>query len=97
MDTKTPEILVGEDVRQIAARKARYGHRTWISWKGRDGQQYAARCTPETVKQAMLATGTQNKFMLYAPNGAAGMLVWWGLAAMWLRNAKAGLTHYYFD
>lgn len=90
------DILTGNDAPAAAKRKARYGHHAWITWKSRDGQKYAARCTPETVKMAMLASGTQGKFVKYQASDSTGMIVDWSLDAMWLRHAKAGI-YWHFE
>lgn len=50
--------ISGKDAAQKAFHNARYGHRRWIVWTGRDEITYADRCTPVTVKDAMLAVGT---------------------------------------
>lgn len=79
----------GDDATIVARRKARYGHRSWIVWKDKKGQKFAARCTPEAVKAAMLACGTQGKFVREYADGT-GMVVSWSLGAMWLKSAKSG-------
>ena len=86
-----PDIYIGDDAGQVARTKSRYGHRSWIVWKARDGKKCAARCSPETVKLAMLASGTQGEFVKYQANDSTGMMVDWSMAAMWLRSAKAGV------
>lgn len=51
--------IIGENIGQIVANKARYGHRTWVMYLGRDGLWHGARATADTLKRAMLATGTK--------------------------------------
>ena len=84
-------IYDGDNPAVFARRKARYGHRDWLVWTGRDGKRYAALRTVEGIKQAMLATGTQGYFTCYVANTGTGMVVTWQIAAMWLRN----VIHYH--
>lgn len=89
MTTMKSNYYTGDDAREFAARKAQYGHKNWIVWQDKSGQWVAAVRTAETVKQAMLATGTQGKFRAYLCESFPWH-VDWSLAAMWLRNLKKG-------
>lgn len=82
-------LYIGNDAREVAAKKARYGHKNWIVWQDKQGQWVAGLRTAETVKQAMLATGTQGVFRAYLCDQWAARIDW-SLAAMWLRNLKKG-------
>ena len=75
--------MTPQDAHNLAARKARYAHQTWIAWGSN-----AARATPETIKAAMLATGTQGNFTGYM--GTTGFKIGWGMALIWRNNARIG-------
>lgn len=76
---KQPEIIVGDGAAEHARRYARFGKTDWIFWVGKDEVPCAAKLTSNTIKQAMLATGTQKRFMLYEGkmNGNALIIWWW--------------------
>lgn len=81
------DVYTGKDVGQLVRRKAKYGHRDWLFWKDRNGEPCAALCTKDSIKAAMLASGTQGVFLLYSRYGGS-MLGSWSLGALWLRNAR---------
>lgn len=92
MRANTALYYTGDDAREFATKKARYGHKDWIVWQDKSGQWVAALRTAESVKQAMLATGTQGIFRTYLScDPSFPMYVDWPLAAMWLRHLKKGL------
>lgn len=63
---------------QDAVRKARFGHRDWIAYKTRSGESVYVPASAETIKAAMLASGTQKAFTLISANdGIAMKLTWW--------------------
>jgi hypothetical protein len=80
------EIIRGNDARTIAERKARYGHRDWVVWTDKSGERCTALATSETVKMAMLATGTQSHFILVHQNDATGWVMSWSIANTVRRN-----------
>ncbi len=63
-----------------AKRKARYGHRDWIAYKTRDGNDVYAPASAATLKEAMLATGTQKAFLMICANSGHLMKMSWWLA-----------------
>lgn len=69
-----------------AERKAKYGGYLHIAWETKDGVWIGERLTPASLKQAMLDSGTQGQFVCFDRAGSS--LVWWSLAAMWLRLMK---------
>lgn len=87
---KTSDIYVGDDAYQVARHNARYGHKDWFVWRGRDGQKYAARATDRTCKMAMLAVGTQGYFIRYGSDGIAYSSSSWSVAVTWWSNLKHG-------
>jgi hypothetical protein len=76
------------DIVATAKRMARYGHTDWIVWIGRDGIRCAAPVNYKFIKQAMLATGTQGTFTLYAASCGTSHLMTWPVAASYLRTAR---------
>ena len=62
-----------------AQRKARYSCYDWIAL-GKDGAFFAGRLSAETVKAAMLATGTQEFFMLYGSRDGHSYIIRWPVA-----------------
>ena len=80
----------GEDAHVIAKQKARYSHNDWIVWRDRAGVKHSARITVDTLKQAMLACGTQGTFTLYTGSSALPVMGVWTIACAWLANLKAG-------
>ena len=77
-----------QEAHATAGRKARYGHGPWVVWKEGDTGR-AERATPETIKAAMLATGTQQHFHGYDTTGT-GNILRWRTALTWLRNSQGG-------
>lgn len=84
------DIYIGEDAYQVARHKARYGHKDWFAWLGKDGQRYAARANAETCKMAMLASGTQGKFTRYSSDGWGTSNIDWRDAVLWWSHLKRG-------
>lgn len=82
-------VYKGPDPSQYAQRKARYGHRDWIVWTDKTGQRCAARATPDTVKMALLANGTQGDDMVYV-HANCGSRQWldWNTGLRILRNFR---------
>lgn len=78
--------ITGKDAWHTAERKARYGGKCWIAWLDKNGVRRADHKNYETIKEAMLQTGTQGNFRFYDRNGA--MLVTWEIASIMLRNSK---------
>lgn len=74
---------------QDAQRKAKYGHRPWIFYRERSGVPHAERATPEAIKAALLACGTQRSWTLLCSDGTP-MMMNWPLGLIALANAKAG-------
>lgn len=73
----------------VARQKARYGHRDWIVWKGRDGLWNAAVRSVESIKQALLAAGTQGRWYLIPPDGVSH-IGFWRMGVIMMRNARFG-------
>jgi hypothetical protein len=73
----------------LARRKARYGHRDWLVWKGRDGAWNAAVRSPASIKRAMLAAGTKGRWHLIS-DGGPSQIGFWAMGLIMLRNAKVG-------
>lgn len=69
---------------------ARYGHRDWLSWTDRNGNQLAERKTADSIKRALLDTGTQKKFYLYEASTGIGHIISWRIGVVMYTNAKLG-------
>ena len=78
--------LTGPDAWNIAKRKNKYGDKTWIGWTDRNGIKQADIYNSATVREAMLATGTQGVF--YHFDYGVYWVLTWPMAVIWLRNAK---------
>lgn len=87
-----PRLITGPDAFETAKRNARYGHKDWICWRSKDGQQCAAPKSYASIKAAMLANGTQKKMSMYQGSNGVGWLYSWNVAARMLRWEKLGLT-----
>lgn len=88
------EIYTGKDASWHAKKKARYGHKDWVVWLGKDGQQHTARKTAESVKAAMLANGTQGKFVMYYGDGTSALWGWW-MGCNYLKAVRLGYAWMY--
>lgn len=72
MKTTQPQTLAE------AKRKARYGHRDWVYWIDKSGIDHFALKSKDSVKQAMLATGTQGMwYIIDANSGVLFIARWW--------------------
>lgn len=61
-----------------AKRKAKFGHSDWITYVDRSGERVFTKASAETMKTAMLATGTQKGFtMICASDGVLMKMSWW--------------------
>jgi len=75
---------------QEAQRKARFGHRDWITWRDRSNNYNVARMSPDTVKSALLAIGTKGHFTLIAASTGTPHRYNWRMGIMMRRNAIKG-------
>lgn len=76
-----------QEAHKIAANKARYTHKPWIAYVGRDGSAQAEMETADSVKRAMLACGTKGYWTAYS--GTRGHIQRWPLGVLRLRNFRA--------
>ena len=77
-----------QEAHKLAAHKARYTHKPWIAWTGRDGDAHAAQETRAAVKRAMLDVGTSGYWTAYS--GTKGFVQRWPLGILRLKNLKYG-------
>lgn len=75
---------------QAIQRKARYGHKDWVIWKDRDGSYRAAPKSIESVKSALLATGTNGDWDLIGANDAWTMNCSWKMGLNMLKQMRYG-------
>lgn len=80
-----------EDVYTIAQRKAKYGRHDWIVWQDRNGVLQKSQLTVISLKKAMIATGTQGRFVRYL-HGHRGLGHWmhWWESVILLRHLQRG-------
>lgn len=76
-----------------AKRKAKYGKYNHIYWTDRSGNPQADRLTADSLKRAMLDTGTRGYIVCYGRQYS--QLANWSICCLWLRLLKKG--HYYHD
>src|SRR4051812_7729055 len=69
----TTQTITGKGAFEQAKRKARYGHRDWLVWTDCAVGQIAAPRTAESIKAAMLATGSQRPFFMLHASDACPM------------------------
>jgi hypothetical protein len=81
--------MTGSDAFDIAKRKATKGHRDWLVWRGADGAFIAAARSAETVKRAMLASGTRRRWYLICPRGI-NHIQNWAMGVLMIRNSRYG-------
>jgi precorrin-3B methylase len=72
---------------QEAQRKAKYGRYPVVGYGPKDSRTYE-RMTRDSLKRALLATGTQGYFTMLEPNTGIGNIVRWRLGTQLLRNIK---------
>ena len=80
--------MTGQEAYALAQRKARYGHKAWIVWRGRDGTWNAAVETVAAVRQAMLDVGTQGRWTAI---GTREYVQRWRDGVRILSNARVGV------
>jgi hypothetical protein len=73
-----------------ARRKAKYSHKDWINWRDKNGVQQYARMTVETVKAAMLATGTKGYWTVIGASTGICYRTGWRVGVNILANLKGG-------
>jgi hypothetical protein len=54
----------------IAERKSRYGHKTWLVFKRKDGEYEARLYSAESIKAALLAGGLRGRFYWFIGGGS---------------------------
>lgn len=80
--------MTGPEAHNLARHQARYGHKSWIVWKDRDGAWNAAIETAASVKEAMLAVGTQGRWTAISRHSYVQR---WRDGITILRNASVGV------
>lgn len=59
-------------------RKARYGHKDWLLWVSKSGEEVAERLTAASMKRCLLDVGTQGKWtLIHANDGTLSRGYWW--------------------
>ena len=83
--------MTGSEAMELAHRKARYGHKDWLVWKDRAGNWQAALKSPETLKTALLAIGTQGRFYLVVASYSVSQMMVWQTGILAMRNCRYGI------
>ena len=75
----------------FAERKSKYGHRSWLVWKVKDGTWVASRRTVAAMEEAVAATDFDTDY-IHAIDPDPGFFTRYGpsLATIVLKNLKAG-------
>lgn len=73
---------------QTTRNKARYGHRNWILWTNKAGEEVAAPVTPTSMKQCLLEVGTQGKWFFFSANCGTPTKGFWWLGLNLLAQSK---------
>lgn len=93
LTTIPDDLIAGPHVTTVAQRKARYGRRNWVIWRGVSEQWMAAPLSKECIKAAMLAHGTQDRFSMASRHDGTLQIVSWHFAAQLLRNVHHLLAY----
>ena len=70
--------------------KARFGHKDWIYWQERDGTYRAEWRSPESIKRALLASGTKGFWALVMADSGCPMKGFWAMGINILSQSKRG-------
>ncbi len=75
---------------RLAQHKARYGHRDWLVWKNKEGENFAEPLNADSMKRCLLAEGTQGRWLLIGKNRGEDDLGFWWMGLNILRQIKKG-------
>lgn len=76
---------------QDAQRKAKYGHKDWISWVDRNSLTHVEPQSQKAIKQALLAVGTQGRFVIIEANTGWLHKTGWWVGLNIIRQYKRGI------
>lgn len=89
-------VSFDETALTLAQRKARYGHKTWLCFRRRDGAWEARLYNSDAIKAALLAGGTQGRFHWYSAScGTPNLCRSWHYGLHLLKCAKGWEKHGY--
>lgn len=88
MASKVQNRFEGKGAWQWAQHKARYAHKDHVVFE-KNGQPIAAVANADTLKEALLASGTQGRFVLLHSNGV-GMSIGWSIGINVMRQFSKG-------
>jgi hypothetical protein len=86
--TSGPFIGDNQTIFQIAERKSRFGHRSWLVFKRRDGQFEARPYAADAIKAALLAGGGRTRFWWYDGSGISNICRSWSYGVHLWRCAR---------
>jgi hypothetical protein len=84
------EKMTNSEAFALARRKATKGHRDWVVYKNRDGSWTAQQRSASSIKAAMLASGTKQRWHVISASTGVGHIQNWALGCRMLRNARIG-------
>ena len=76
-----------------ARRRARYGHKEWLLYIDRSGNHVYTMLSKASIKQAMLAMGTNGRCEMITASSACGLSVDWRCGVNILREYRKGWRH----
>ena len=88
MASKVQNRFEGKGAWQWAQHKARYAHKDHVVFD-KGGVPVAAVVTASTMKEALLASGTQGRFILLHSDGT-GMSIGWAIGINVMRQCAKG-------
>lgn len=92
----TAIITPDNSAHDIAFRKARYGHKTWLVFHRRDGSWETRQYSADAIKAALIAVGTQGRFFWYSANcGTPNLCRSWHYGVYLWRCARGAERHGY--
>lgn len=81
-------VAVGKT--KSARERARYSKYDQLAYMDRAGVRREGRVTEESVKAALLAVGTQGRFVVYSARTGVGHSITWPLGIAYFRNLQKG-------
>lgn len=68
--------------------RAKYGQRDWLIWRDRAENGHAKVLTAATMKECLLATGTQGHWKVICARNGVGLNGFWWMGCNILRQCK---------
>lgn len=75
---------------QEVQNKARFGHKDWLYWEGKDGKPKATRRSADAIKAMLLETGTKGWWCLVMANNGTPCKGFWAMGINIWAQSKRG-------